>query len=345
MNPSANPPTTTHLSIRPDWLAMQQEDIIEPELPIVDAHHHLWDHLGNRYFLHDMLADISSGHNIRATVGVECNSMYSQNAASELRPVGETEFLNGAAAMSASGAYGECRVAHGIVGHANLCLGASVKPVLEAHIRAGGGRFRGVRFSSVWHPDPAARGSLANPPPFVMRDPKFQEGFAQLAPLGLSFDAWLYHTQLPELVELAQRFPETTIILNHIGGAIGIGPYAGKRDAVLAEWRTSMRELAGLKNVYVKLGGLGMRLAGFDFSSRARPPSSQELAVCWRPFIDTCIEIFGAERCMFESNFPVDKGSFSYAVLWNAFKRLAADASFEDKQALFSGTASKVYRL
>ena len=342
---TAPSPRNSHLSVRPAWLALHQEEIIEPGLPIVDAHHHLWDHPGSRYFLLDLLEDIAAGHNIRATVSVECGAMYRREAAAELRAVGETEFLNGAAAMSASAGYGECRVCAGIVGHADLRLGKGARPVLEAHIGAGGGRFRGVRFSSVWHPDPAARGSLANPPPYLLSDPKFREGFAQLAPLGLSFDAWMYHTQLPELVELARAFPETVIVLNHAGGAIGIGPYAGKRNAVLAEWGASMRQLARCPNLFVKLGGLGMRLFGFDFSSRQRPPSSEELAECWQPYIEACIEAFGAERCMFESNFPVDKGSCSYAVLWNAFKRVAAHASKAEKQALFSATASKVYRL
>ncbi len=324
---------------------MHHEDIIDPALPIVDPHHHLWDRQGNRYLLFDLLRDIDSGHNIRATVAVEAMAMYRRDGAEEMRPVGETEFLNGAAAMSASGEYGTCRVCAGIVGHADLLLGKRVMPVLEAQIRAGGGRFRGVRFINAWHPDPTARASLANPPPHVLSDANFRSGFAQLVPLGLSFDAWMYHTQLPELVELAHDFPETPIIVNHVGGAIGIGPYAGKRDAVFAEWSASMRELARCPNVHVKLGGLGMRLFGFDVASRARPPTSEELAQCWRPYIDACIEAFGAGRCMFESNFPVDKGSCSYAVLWNAFKRIAIAASPAEKQWLFSGTASKVYRL
>ena len=345
MHPPANSPNTAHLAVRPDWLALHREEIIEPALPIVDPHHHLWDRIEQRYFLPDLLADIGASHNVRATVTLECGAMYKQDGPAPLRPVGETEFLNGVAAMSASGGYGECRVSAGIVGHADLLLGSEVKPVLQAHLRAGGERFRGVRYASVWHADPAARASLANPPAHVLGDPTFREGFAQLAPLGLSFDAWLYHTQLAELHELAQVFPQTTIVLNHVGGAIGIGPYADKRAAVLDAWRASMRQLAQSKNVYVKLGGLGMRLFGFDFATRERPPSSQDLAAAWRPYIETCIELFGPSRCMFESNFPVDKGSCSYSVLWNAFKRLTADLSAADRQALFSGTASKVYRI
>ena len=334
-----------HLAVRPDWLALRQEEIVDPALPIVDAQHHSWYRPENQYLLPDLLSDISVGHNIRATVVVACGAMYRQDAFAELRPIGETEFLNGAADMSASGGYGECRVCAGIVGHADLGLGERVGPILEAHIRAGGGRFRGVRQINAWHENPAARGSMATPPPKLLGDPSFRKSFAQLAPLDLSFDAWMYHTQLPELVDLAQACPQTTIILNHVGGAIGIGPYAGKRDAVFADWNKSMRALARCPNVYVKLGGLGMRLFGFDFASRPRPPSSQELARGWRPYIDACIEAFGAERCMFESNFPVDKGTCSYAVIWNAFKRVAAHASATEKHALFSATASKVYRL
>ena len=324
---------------------MHREEAIDPELPIIDAHHHLWDRPGNRYFLPDLLDDIDSGHRIRATVGVEAGAMYRRDGPAELQPVGETEFLNGAAAMSASGNYGECRVCAGIVAHADLLLGERVRPVLETQLRAGGERLRGIRHMTVWHPDPAAHASLANPPGYLMRDPEFHRGIAELAPLNLSFDSWLYHTQLPELTELARAFPQTTIILNHVGGAIGIGPYAGKRDAVFAEWSTHLRTLADCPNVHVKLGGLGMRLFGFDFASRTRPPTSLELAQSWRPYIETCIEAFGASRCMFESNFPVDKGSCSYAVLWNAFKHIATAASASEKELLFSGTAKKVYRL
>jgi L-fuconolactonase len=336
---------SNHLPIRSAWLALREEEIIEPAIPIVDPHHHLWDRPGNRYFFFDLLSDLDTGHNIRATVAVEAGAMYRHDGAPDARPVGETEFLNGAAAISASGAYGDHRACAGIVGHADLFLGERVSPILDAHIQAGGGRFRGVRYISAWHPDPAARGSLANPPPNVLADSRFREGFARLAPLGLSFDAWMYHTQLPELVALAHDFPETTIVLNHTGGAIGIGPYAGKRNAVLAEWRAGIREVARCANVFIKLGGMGMRLFGFDFASGEQPPSSQHLAETWRPYFETCIEAFGAERCMFESNFPVDKGSCSYAVLWNAFKRVAAHASQAEKHALFSGTARKAYRL
>ncbi len=348
MKNTANPveqAAVPHLVVRPEWLALRTEDVLEPGLPIIDAHHHLWDHEGAHYFLKDMVADAGVGHDVRATVAVECKAMYRKDGPAAMQPLGETEFLHAAAEESASGRHGRCRVAAGIVGHADLCLGAAVRPVLEAQVAAGGGRFRGIRYSAVWHADPAARGSLARPPAYVMANPAFRAGFAELAPMGLSFDAWVYHTQLGEVTDLARAFPGTTIVLDHVGGVLGIGPYAGRREAVRQEWLAGLRELATCPNVVVKLGGLGMRLFGFDFADRDLPPSSQELAQAWRPYIEPCIELFGPDRAMFESNVPVDKGCCSYVALWNAFKRIAAGASADDKRALFSGTATRVYRL
>jgi len=224
-------------------------------------------------------------------------------------------------------------------------LGASVEKVLEAMIAAGGGRFRGIRFITATHPDQAAWGSLINRPSGLLMDGRVRDGFARLAPLGLSFDAWMYHTQLRELVDLARAFPETQIVLDHVGGPIGLGRYAGKRAETFAEWSARIRELAGCPNVHIKLGGLGMRMFGFNVHTSELPPSSEELAAAWRPYIETCITAFGPERAMFESNFPVDKGSCGYAVLWNAFKRIAAGCSAAEKAALFGATAAKFYRL
>jgi predicted TIM-barrel fold metal-dependent hydrolase len=262
-----------------------------------------------------------------------------------MRPVGEVEFANGVAAMAASGGYVKTQVCAGIVGYADLALGARVEPVLEAMITAGGGRFRGIRFISASHPDDAARGSSVNRSAALLLDGSVREGFARLHPLGLSFDTFMYHTQLADLVNLARAFPDTPIVLNHVGGPIGIGPYAGRRDEVFAAWRAQITELAGCPNVHVKLGGLGMRLFGFDVHAGDLPPSSEQLAAAWRPYIDTCIAAFGPHRAMFESNFPVDKGSCGYQALWNAFKRIAAGASTDEKAALFAGTASRFYRL
>ena len=358
--------TSVHLPVRQGWLDRRREEIIEPDLPIADPHHHLVDRPETgRYLLPELLADIGSSrrsaaspdagsassacaggrHNITATVYLEWLSMYRAAGPVELRPVGEVEFANGVAAMAASGTYGKTRVCAGIVGHADLTLGAAVERVLEAMIEAGGGRFRGIRFITASHPEQAARGSPMIRPAGLLMDPKVREGFARLAPLGLSFDAWMYHTQLGELVDLARAFPQTQIVLDHVGGPIGLGPYAGKRDEVFAVWSGMIRELAACPNVHIKLGGLGMRMFGFTHHLGELPPGSEELAAAWRPYIETCIAAFGPERAMFESNFPVDKGSCGYAALWNAFKRIAAGCSAGEKAALFAGTATKFYRL
>jgi predicted TIM-barrel fold metal-dependent hydrolase len=335
-----------YLAVRPDWLARHSESAIEPELPIVDAHHHLWDRPGWRYLLDELVADIKgSGHNIVATVFMQCLAMHRAHGPEALRPVGETEFVNGVAAMAASGIYGPARICTGIIGRADLRLGAAVEEVLTAHIRAGGGRFRGIRFITTWDADPRLVNPLAAVPAKLLADTTFRAGFAQLAPLDLSFDAWLFHTQIDELADLARAFENTRISLNHVGGVLGIGAYAGRRDDIFARWSRSIRALADCPNVYVKLGGLGMRINGFDFEKAEIPPSSEALAAAWRPYMETCIEAFGVERCMFESNFPVDKGSYAYGVGWNAFKRLTKGASADAKTALFSATATQFYRL
>jgi L-fuconolactonase len=337
---------SSHLPVRQEWLDRRREETIEPDLPIVDPHHHLVDRPETgRYLLPELLADLGSGHNITATVYLEWLSMYRAAGPTELRPVGEIEFANGVAAMAASGTYGKPQVCAGIIGYADLTLGAAVEKVLETMITAGGGRFRGIRFITATHPDQAAWGSLVNRPTGLLMDRRVREGFARLAPLGLSFDSWMYHTQLGELVDLARAFPETQIVLDHVGAAIGLGRYAGKRDAVFAEWSARIRELAACPNVHIKLGGLGMRMFGFTVHTGELPPSSEELAAAWRPYIETCIAAFGPDRAMFESNFPVDKGSCGYAALWNAFKRITAGFSVAEKAALFAGTAIKFYQL
>lgn len=333
-------------SADPGWLAGYHEDVLEPQLPIVDPHHHLWDR-DTRYMLDEFRADFSGGHKVEATVFVQCDAMYRAGGDPDFAPLGETEFVNGIAAMSASGNYGPTRVAAGIVGFAELRLGARVAEVLDAHVRVGGGRFRGIRGRSVWDADPSIKGSAMDFPPHLLMDPAFREGFACLAPRGLSFDAWLFHPQIPELTDLAGRFPETTIILDHVGAPLGVGVYAGKRDEVFADWRRNLAELARRPNVSIKIGGLGMHLFdfGLDAAHRERPASSEELARLWEPYVETSIELFGPERAMFESNFPVDKRAASYTVLWNAFKRLTHAYSESERQALFKETACRVYRL
>ncbi|MFZ5782439.1 MAG: amidohydrolase family protein [Pseudomonadota bacterium] len=338
---------SAHLAVRPDWLARRKEPALEPDLPIVDPHHHLIDRPeSGTYLLPDLLADIGEGgHNVVATVYLEWLSMYRADGPREMRPVGEVEFANGVAAMAASGRYGRTRVCAGIVGHADLDLGAPVARVLEAQITHGGGRFRGIRFIASMDPDQAQWGATAVRPMGWLADGKVREGFAQLAPLGLSFDAWVYHPQLADVVDLARAFPGTPIVLNHVGGPIGLGRHKGRRDAVFADWRARIRELAACPNVHVKLGGMGMKMFGFDFHEGDLPPDSERLATAWRPYVETCIEAFGPGRAMFESNFPVDKGSYGYGVFWNACKRLAQGMSASEKADLFHGTASRFYRL
>jgi L-fuconolactonase len=337
--------TSNYLSIRQAWLDRRKEPILEPGLPIIDPHHHLWDRPGWRYLLDEFLADTNSGHNIVATVFVQARAMHRDTGPLEMRPVGETEFINGVAAMSASGIYGKTRVGTGIVGNADLALGGWVEPVLAAHIRAGGDRFRGIRHITAWDADASVRNPAHNPPPGLLADKSFREGFAVLGRLGLSFDAWLYHPQIGELTDLARAFPDTKIVLNHVGGPIGIGAYSGKHKEVFPGWATSIKALATCPNVFVKVGGLGMRIGGFGFHEPAEPPSSETLMATWRPYFETCIEAFGSSRSMFESNFPVDKGSYSYPVFWNACKMLTKGASNADRADLFAMTAARFYRL
>jgi predicted TIM-barrel fold metal-dependent hydrolase len=330
---------------REDWLAQYTEEVIDPSRPIVDPHHHLWDRGGQRYMIEELSADIASGHNIVATVYVEARSMYRATGPEALRPVGEVEFANGAAAMSASGGYGPAAICAGIVGHANLSLGEAARAVLEAEIAAGQGRFRGIRHSSAFDADPDVGHMYTTRPKGLLLDPTFRKGFGCLAPLGLSFDAWMFHPQIGELTDLARAFPDTKIVLDHCGGPVGLGRFANRREETFAVWKASIQEIAKCPNVVVKLGGLAMRLLGYDFHQRPRPPSSEEAAAAWRPYIESCIEAFGPGRCMFESNFPPDKGQCSYQVIFNAFKRIAAPYSEAEKTALFSKTATEVYRL
>ena len=331
--------------VRQDWLDKRHEEIIEPELPIIDPHHHLWDRPGYRYLFPELLADVGSGHNIRATCYEQAREMYRADGPEELKSLGETQFVSGVSAMSASGKYGPTRCITGIIGFVDLRLGSRAKGILERHIAISDGRLRGIRNGSTWSDDPTLKTFTAGGPPGLLLDSGFREGFAALAPLGLAFDAFMFQTQLQDLVDLARAFPQTTIVLNHCGGPLAIGPYAGKREEAFTEWRDRIRAIASLPNTYVKLGGLGMKPIGFTFFENEQPPSSQDLEKAWRPYLETCITAFGPQRAMFESNFPVDKGTCSYQVLWNAFKRIAAGHSADEKTALFSGAAARAYRL
>nr|WP_294554089.1 amidohydrolase family protein [uncultured Rhodopila sp.] len=328
-----------HPRVRPDWLAKLHEDIIDPAQPIIDPHHHLWRARPDRYLLEDLAADIQTGHNVLATVFIQCGQEYRPDGPPELRPVGETEFVVGETAQQ--GAFRPCA---GIAGHADCTLGERIDSVLQAHIEAGGGRFKGIRHSGAYDPGIAPT-APPGAPPGLYKDPAFRAGFGRLQRFGLTFDAWLYHPQLADLLDLLRAFPDQKVVLNHAGGPLGVGPYEDRRAEVFAQWRAYITELADCRNLHIKLGGLAMAVNGFGFDRQPLPPSSGEMAAAWRPYFEHAIETFGADRCMFESNFPVDKGMCAYPVLWNAFKRIAAGCSADEKAALFHRTAQRFYDL
>tara|TARA_B100000315_G_scaffold58818_1_gene53349 strand:+ start:2228 stop:3253 length:1026 start_codon:yes stop_codon:yes gene_type:complete len=333
-----------------DWLAQTQEPTLEPEIPICDPHHHFWDFRTERipyqrYLLHELAADINSGHNVRSTVFVEARSMYRRDGPEEMRPVGEIEFVQGLAAASANGRYGPGRAAASIVGHANLNLGERVQPVLEALRAASPNRFRGIRHTVTWDPHPEVENTPAHNMQGQLASDDFRAGARVLAGMGLTLDSWLYFPQLPELAEFAKAVPDLNIILCHIGGLLRVGPYANRDDEVLATWRSGIAAVAACPNVNIKLGGIGMPRTGFDWHARANPIGSEELAESMAPFMNYCIEQFGPGRCMFESNFPVDKVAYSYNVLYNAFKRLSKGYSDAERVAMLHDNAVRVYRV
>jgi L-fuconolactonase len=329
---------------RQEWLDQTIEEPLDPSLPICDAHHHLWYNNDINYTVEDFLQDISGGHNVCRTVFVESRLMLKKDGPPEMQPVGETEFVRKITTRAKGGSGRMPAIAAGIIGFADLTMGAYVVPVLEAHITAGKKRFRGVRYTTAWDAsrDIKSRRDVTRG---LLGDRKFREGFATLRRYGLSFDAWLYHPQLMELVELAREFPDIPIIVDHAGGPLRIGPYALKRGAAFEEWKRGIEALSGCRNVYMKLGGLGMKISGYRWNEADKPPRSTELAGVFGPYYLWCIECFGVARCMFESNFPVDNASYSYTVLWNAFKRITANFSNAERQALFHDTAVNVYHL
>src|SRR6185295_464183 len=306
--------------------------VLEPGLPIIDPHHHLREGAAGRYHLPELAADLARGHDVRATVFVDSQSGYRRDGPPLLRPVGETEFV--VRHLAEHPGIGPGVPCAAIVGHLDLGHGSAAREGLLAHIAAGAGRFRGILDPLVWDAGGFDYGPR-RPAPDRMSDPRFLAGFAELAPLELSFEAWLFHPQIPRLTALAHRFPGTTIVLNHVGAPLGVGPYAGRRAEVFAAWRSALVELARCPNVVVKLGGLGMMFFGFGHEKLAAPASSETLAAAWRPYVETCIEAFGPSRCMFESNFPVDKQTCGWTTLWNAFKRIVTGHSEAEKERMF----------
>ena len=330
-----------------DWLALTQEPTLEPEIPICDPHHHFWDFRAERvpyqrYLLHELAADINSGHNVRSTVFVEARSMYRTDGPEELRPVGEVEFVQGLAAASASGLYGPGRAAAAIIGRADLKLGERVEPVLEALQAASPNRFRGIRHSVGWDPHPEVPSREAEG---ILASEHYRAGAGVLERMGLCLETGVMFPQLPELADFAKSVPDLTIILNHIGGLMRTGPYGNRDEGVLATWRSGIAAVGACPNVIIKLGGIGMPRYGFDWHTRDEPIGSEELAESMAPFMNHCIEQFGPSRSMFESNFPVDKVSFSHHILFNAFKRMSQGHSAAERAEMFHDTAARVYRI
>jgi len=325
-----------------DWRALTQEPALEPELPICDPHHHLWEHPGSSYLWADFLGELG-GHRLTHSVFVECLMHYRDGGPMALRPVGETEWVESLVAKS-DAVSGAPRIAAGIVAFADLTLGAEVGAVLDAQLAASR-RVRAVRYATAWDASDQIRPTHTHPPPGLMGQAHFRAGFAELVRRELAFDAWLYPPQFEELAALARDFPAARIVLDHMGGPLGIGPYAGRREEMLAEWRHSLTTLVACPNISIKLGGRTMTTAGFGWHKRPAPPGSQEIAAAIRPYFDTCIELFGPKRCMLESNFPMDRASCSYGVLWNAFKRATERYAAHERAALLRETAMSFYRL
>jgi L-fuconolactonase len=340
---AARPDAAARRRIWEDWLSLRQEDALDPEVPVVDPHHHLWDRGGHTYLPAQFAADVrASGHRVLSSVYVECLSQFRASGPEHLRPVGETEFVAGLPGL-VPGADGVA-VAAGMVARADLALGDDVAEVLEAHALAAQGRLRGVRYASAFDADPAIHLSYPTRAG-MLREPQVQAGARCLARHGLSLDVWLFFHQLDDLLVLARACPELSIIIDHCGAPIGVGPYAGRREEVYGLWRDALRPLGALPNVHLKFGGLAMPVFGFGWREREQPPDSEVLAHAWRPYFDVCLEVFGPERCMFESNFPVDRSGCTYGSLWNAFKRLAAPLAPDARAMLLRGTARRVYRL
>ncbi|WP_425642060.1 amidohydrolase family protein [Marinomonas gallaica] len=338
--------TSPNPNPNPEWLAQVKEAPLLPELAIVDAHHHLWDRSGFRYLLEEYADDIGfSGRNVVASVFVQCRSMYRQHGPDAMKPVGEVEFVRGIAAQARSGHYGQTKVAAAIVGGADLLLGSEVAVVLDAMQDAGGGLLKGVRTPVAAHADPIIRSNPVPVPEGLMLTAEFMAGAKQLLQRDLLLDLWVYQSQLADVVKLAQRLPDLRIVINHAGGPLGIGPYKTERARHFAHWRAALTVLSKCPNVFIKLGGFGMPIMGFGFADQPKPPSSEALAESIAPYIDVVIDLFGEERCMFESNFPVDKGSFSYGVLWNAFCRITEHWSEQARNQVFHATALRVYQI
>ena len=327
----------------PEWHNTVTEAIIDPDRPIIDPHHHLWqiETMFGRYELDDLWADTGSGHKVEKTVFLDCHSSYRRDGPRELRPIGETEYVAGVAKQSQKNP-NQASIA-AIVSHADMMLGKEVATVLEAHEAAGQGLFRGIRHSGPFEETGTLLMSGSHPCPYDQET--FREGVATLGDMGYTYDTWHFHLQNTAFAELARAVPGTLMILDHFGTPLGAGAYAGKKEEIFAQWCDDIAEIAACPNVFAKLGGLAMPDNGFGWEKRDHPPSSDEFVEAQQRYYHHAIKCFGPERCMFESNFPVDKLSISYHVLYNGLKKIAADYSADDQQAMFYDTAARVYRI
>lgn len=325
-----------HHRVREDWLALTQEEVLAPEQPILDAHHHLWDRPEGRYAADELQLDVGQGHDVRASLYVQCRTGYRSEGPDALRPVGEVETV-----LAWCKAWPEHPV--GVVAFADLQLGDGVRPVLDALIEAGGGKVRGIRNTTAFHPHPKVRSNPLPATDGLLRSSEFKLGAQAVASRGLALDIWAYHPQLDEVFELACAAPELRIVIDHCGGPLGVGPYRKGCADVFRAWRQSLSQIAELPNTWIKIGGFGLSVMGYAYAQLPKPPASGRLAADWAPYVETCLELFGTHRAMFESNFPVDKGQFGYRTLWNAFKRLSAGLSADARDDLFWRSAARCY--
>jgi len=345
MNTNKSP----HLPVRQEWLNQHIEDPILPNFPIIDPHHHLWDVGFGRYYIEELLEDInSSGHNIEATVYIMSSSntkIYAKDGLKEFKPLTEIEFATSEGKRADLIPDNKVKVNASIVGSVDLTFGSKLEPVLEKAINISEGRLKGIRMLLASHTDPRILSGAVKSDLGLMLHPNFIDGAKCIQNADLSLDFWIYHTQLNEMEKIARALPDLTIILNHVGGPIHLGEYEGKQAVTHREWRSAMIRLSRIPNINVKLGGLGMAVNGAKFHNDKIPPNSVQLSDVWKPWIYETIDMFGFDRCMFESNFPVDKGSCSYGTLWNAFKILATDMSDDEKNKLFSKNAARIYKI
>jgi predicted TIM-barrel fold metal-dependent hydrolase len=341
-----NPRTTAELLA---WHgASLPEEVLEPALPVVDTHHHLYGQAGEpRYYrMQDLTEDLSGGHAVIGTVYIEAyQSGWRSEGPQALRPVGEVDMIIEATRTVTPLHHGPCKIAAGIVAHADLCLGDAVAEVIEAHSAAAQGRLRGIRFQTAWDGGSVGATLAHMPARDVMAQAAFRRGVACVQAAGLSLDTWVYHHQLRDLLDLVDAFPDLLVVIDHLGGLIGVGEHRRQRTSAFMDWVRDLRALAQRPQVRMKVGGLGMPVFGFGFEHASRPATSMELACAWQPYVDACIEIFGTQRLLLETNFPVDRQSASYSAIWNAYKRTTRHLSTDERRDLFYRTACTTYRL